>query len=221
MSKYQLVIFDWDGTLMNSEARIVASIQTAAERCGLPVLPDEVSKKIIGLSLDKAILGLYPDASDEQVAEMANAYSQCFLEESQVEMTPFDGAEALLFGLKSCGVKLAIATGKSRRGLDQVLLECGFGPYFDMTRTPVESASKPDPLMLEQILQELDVPVERALMVGDTTFDLQMAKNIDMDRVAMSYGVHEHHELDEHEPLGHFDSLQALHSWLTPRIHVG
>lgn len=216
--RYQLVIFDWDGTLMNSEARIVASIQTAAERCGLPVLSDEASKRIIGLSLDKAILGLYPDADEAKVADMANAYSQCFLEESQVEMVPFDGAESLLLGLRMAGVKTAIATGKSRRGLDQVLSECGFGVYFDMTRTPVESASKPDPLMLEQILAEMGVAVEDALMVGDTTFDLQMAQNINMDRVAMSYGVHDQHELEAHSPLAHFDSLQALHSWLTPRI---
>ncbi|MEA3404818.1 MAG: HAD-IA family hydrolase [Pseudomonadota bacterium] len=218
MKKYELVIFDWDGTLMNSEARIVTSIQTAAERCGFPVLSDHESKQIIGLSLDKAILGLYPDASTEQVQSMADAYSQCFLEESTVEMVPFDGAESLLLGLKSSGIKTAIATGKSRRGLDQVLLECGFGVYFDMTRTPVESASKPNPLMLEQILAEMGVAVENALMVGDTTFDLEMAKNIEMDRVAMSYGVHEAHELESHEPLAHFDSLQELHSWLTPRI---
>jgi len=218
--QYQLVIFDWDGTIMNSEARIVASIQTAAARCGLPVLSDHESKQIIGLSLDNAILGLYPDVTDEQVQAMANAYSQCFLEESQVEMEPFDGAESLLLGLKMAGIKTAIATGKSRRGLDQVLSECGFGGYFDMTRTPVESASKPDPLMLQQILAELNVPVEQALMVGDTTFDLQMAANIDMDRVAMSYGVHDQHLLDAHTPLAHFDDMQALHSWLTPRLKV-
>ena len=218
MRQYKLVIFDWDGTIMNSEARIVASIQTAAARCGLPVLSDHESKQIIGLSLDKAILGLYPEASEAQVQSMSNTYSQNFLEESHVEMEPFDGAESLLLGLKMAGIKTAIATGKSRRGLDQVLGECGFGGYFDMTRTPVESASKPDPLMLHQILAELEVPVEQALMVGDTSFDLQMAASIDMDRVAMSYGVHDQHILDEHTPLAHFDSMQDLHTWLTPRL---
>lgn len=220
MRQYKLVIFDWDGTIMNSEARIVASIQTAAERCGLPVLSDHESKQIIGLSLDKAILGLYPDASEAQVQSMSSAYSQNFLEESHVEMEPFDGAESLLLGLKMAGIKTAIATGKSRRGLDQILSECGFGRYFDMTRTPVESASKPDPLMLHQILAELEVPVEQALMVGDTSFDLQMAASIDMDRVAMSYGVHDQHILDEHTPLAHFDSMQELHTWLTPRLQA-
>ena len=221
MRQYQLVIFDWDGTIMNSEARIVSSIQIAAERCGFPVLSAHESKQIIGLSLDKAILGLYPDASKEQIQSMADAYSQSFLEESQVQMEPFDGAESMLLGLKMSGVKTAIATGKSRRGLDQILLECGFGGYFNMTRTPFESASKPDPLMLTQILAELDVPVEEALMVGDTTFDLEMAAKIDMDRVAMSYGVHAKHQLDDHSPLAHFDDMQALHAWLTPRLKVG
>ncbi len=218
MKKYELVIFDWDGTLMNSEARIVASIQAAAERCGLPVLSDHESKQIIGLSLEKAILGLYPEVGVDQIEAMAQAYTQCFLHESEVAMEAFDGAEAMLFSLKNQGVKLAIATGKSRKGLDQVLQECGFGVYFDMTRTPVESASKPDPLMLEQILAELDVPLESALMVGDTTFDLQMARNINMDRVALAHGVHESHELDVHEPLAHFEDLHALHAWLMTRI---
>jgi len=219
--QYQLVIFDWDGTLMNSEARIVKSIQVAAERCGFPVLSDHESKQIIGLSLDNAILGLYPEASKEQIQAMADAYSQNFLEESSVEMEPFDGAESLLLGLKVSGVKTAIATGKSRRGLDQILKESGFGGYFNMTRTPFESASKPNPLMLNQILAELNVPVEDALMVGDTTFDLQMAATIDMDRVAMSHGVHDQQQLDVHSPLAHFDTLQDLHSWLTPRLKVG
>jgi phosphoglycolate phosphatase len=218
VKKYRVVIFDWDGTLMNSEARIVTSIQTAAARCGLPVLPDHESKKIIGLSLDKAILGLYPHADEATVVAMSEAYSQCFLEESEVEMQAFDGAEALLYSLKSQGVKLAIATGKSRRGLDQVLSECGLGVYFDMTRTPVESASKPDPLMLQQILQELDVSVEHALMVGDTTFDMHMAQQIEMDRVALAHGVHESHELEVHGPLAHFEDLHGLHGWLMSRI---
>ena len=218
MRQYQLIIFDWDGTLMNSEARIVSAIQVAAERCGFPVLSAHDSKQIIGLSLHNAILGLYPLATATQVQLMADAYSQHFLEESTVEMTPFDGAESLLLGLKMAGIKTAIATGKSRRGLDQILKESGFGGYFNMTRTPFESASKPDPLMLKQILAQLNVPAEEALMVGDTTFDLQMASNINMDRVAMSHGVHAQKQLEIHSPLAHFDDLQALHHWLTPRL---
>lgn len=212
--KYRVVIFDWDGTLMNSEARIVDAIQTAAKECGLPVLSYDDSKQIIGLSLEKAILGLYPDLNQSEVVAMSEAYSQNFLEDSTVEMVPFDGAEALLLNLRMQGVKTAIATGKSRRGLNAVLEETGFGSYFDMTRTPVESASKPNPLMLEQILQELDVKVEEAVMIGDTTFDMEMAQNINMDRVALSHGVHQTEVLSEFDPVATLDSLHELNSWL-------
>ena len=212
--KYKAVIFDWDGTLMNSEARIVDAIQTAAKECGLPVLPYHDSKQIIGLSLEKAILGLYPDLDQSKVVAMSQAYTQCFLEDSDVEMVPFDGAEALLLNLKMQGIKLAIATGKSRKGLNAVLAETGFGVYFDMTRTPIESASKPDPLMLSQILQEFDLSAAEAVMIGDTTFDMEMARNIEMDRVALSHGVHQTEVLNEYDPVITLDSLHELNSWL-------
>ncbi len=218
MKKYKAIIFDWDGTLMNSEARIVNSIQYAAKACGFPVLSHDESKQIIGLSLENAILGLYPNANHHQVVAMAEAYTQYFLEESEVAMVPFDGAEALLFNLSQSYVKLAVATGKSRKGLDRVLKESGFGVYFDMTRTPVESASKPNPLMLEQILVEFDLSVDDAVMVGDTTFDMEMAQNIGMDRIALSHGVHQMDVLSPYQPVAELNSLQELNAWLLPRI---
>ena len=214
VKKYKAVIFDWDGTLMNSEARIVDSIQTAARECGFPVLSDYESKQIIGLSLEKAILGLYPEAEQSQVVAMAEAYTQYFLEDCKVPMEAFDGAESLLFNLRQHGLKLAIATGKSRKGLDLVLSECGFGVYFDMTRTPVESASKPDPLMLTQILEAFGLTVDEAVMIGDTTFDMEMAQNIGMDRIALSHGVHQMEVLAEYDPVAQLDSLQELNVWL-------
>lgn len=215
---YKAVIFDWDGTLMNSEARIVDAIQTAAKECGLPVLPYSESKQIIGLSLEKAILGLYPQLNQAEVVRMSEAYTHCFLEESEVEMVPFDGAEALLLNLKMQGVKVAIATGKSRKGLNAVLAETGFGPYFEMTRTPVESASKPDPLMLQQILTEFDLKAGEAVMIGDTTFDMEMAQNINMDRVALSHGVHQTDVLANYHPEVTLDSLDELNAWLMTKI---
>jgi len=215
--KYKAVIFDWDGTLMNSENRIVNSIQHAAKSCGFPMLSQHESKQIIGLSLEKAILGLYPEADQHQVVAMAEAYTQFFLEECEVPMEAFDGAEALLFNLSQSGAKLAVATGKSRKGLNQILKESGFGVYFDMTRTPVESASKPDPLMLQQILTEFNLSVDEAVMIGDTTFDMEMAQNIGMDRVALSHGVHQMEVLSPYNPVAELDSLQALNAWLLPR----
>jgi phosphoglycolate phosphatase len=216
--KYKAVIFDWDGTLMNSEARIVDAIQTAAKETGLPVLPYDESKQIIGLSLENAILGLYPDLDQHKVVAMSEAYTQCFLEESDVEMVPFDGAEALLLNLKQQGLKVAIATGKSRKGLNAVLAETGFGVYFDMTRTPVESASKPNPLMLTQILEEFGLAVEDAVMVGDTSFDMEMAQNINMDRIALSHGVHQTEILQEYNPVATLDSLNELNMWLMNHV---
>ncbi|VAW47107.1 Similar to phosphoglycolate phosphatase, clustered with ribosomal large subunit pseudouridine synthase C [hydrothermal vent metagenome] len=218
MKKYKAVIFDWDGTLMNSENRIVNSIQHAAKACRFPVLSHDESKQIIGLSLENAILGLYPEAEQHQVIAMAEAYTQFFLEESDVPMEAFDGAEALLFNLSQSKIKLAIATGKSRKGLNQVLKESGFGVYFDMTRTPVESASKPDPLMLEQILTEFKLSADEAVMIGDTTFDMEMAQNIGMDRVALSHGVHQMEVLSPYNPVAELNSLQALNTWLMSRI---
>ncbi|MGE4499102.1 MAG: HAD family hydrolase [Hydrogenovibrio sp.] len=216
--QYQCVIFDWDGTLMNSEARIVSSIQTAAERVGFPVLPYDVSKQIIGLSLEKAILTLYPDADASGIEAMAKGYTDCFLDESCVPMLPFEGAEALLQFLHGEGVKVAIATGKSRKGLDQVLDEVGFEPYFHFTRTPVESESKPSPLMLQQILDEFDLAPEQAVMVGDTEFDMQMAQTIDMDRIALSHGVHELERLQGFDPVASFDDLMSMQAWLKGRL---
>lgn len=218
MKQYHCVIFDWDGTLMNSEARIVASIQEAARRCDFPVLSDHQSKQIIGLSLEKAIFDLYPQASIQQIQQMSQAYSQSFLEESDVKMEAFDGAEDLLINLRRTGVKMAVATGKSRRGLNQILSECAFEPYFDMTRTPAESASKPDPLMLTQILAEFGLGVEQAVMIGDTEYDMEMAQNIQMDRIALSHGVHEIERLNKYNPVESFNNLMEMQDWLMPRV---
>lgn len=218
MKKYQCVIFDWDGTLMDSEARIVASIQYAANQLGFPVLSSHESKQIIGLSLEKAIYTLYPQAQAGDIEKMAQAYTEYFLTESSVEMKPFEGTESLLHQLKEQGVKLAIATGKSRRGLNQVLSDTGFQHYFDITRTPVEAESKPSPLMLHQILQAFDLSPEQAVMVGDTEFDMQMAKNIGMDRVALSHGVHDLEVLQSHHPIACFDDLGSMAEWLSLNV---
>jgi phosphoglycolate phosphatase len=220
LKQYQCVIFDWDGTLMNSEARIVHAIQVAAERAGFPVLPAEESKQIIGLSLDNAVQTLYPQADQAGIEAISHGYTECFLNESDVPMRPFDGLESLLAGIRQQGAKTVIATGKSRRGLDQVLAETGLGVHFDWTRTPVESASKPDPLMLEQILEKYGLSPEAAVMVGDTEFDMEMAHALGMDRIAMSHGVHELERLLAYEPVAHHDDLPSLQAWFKDRLRA-
>lgn len=216
---YQVVIFDWDGTIMNSEGRIVDCVQQAARENDMPVLPYEETKQIIGLSLQNAIKALYPDAAAQPglVAAMADTYTQHFLHDSEVAMQPFVGAREMLESLREFGYKTAIATGKSRIGLNAVLEETGFGDLFDFTRTPVESASKPDPLMLRQILQHFDLPVEQAVMVGDTTFDMEMARNLEMDRVALLHGVHNSAQLQPFAPVVELMDLPSLQSWLLSR----
>ena len=214
MKKYKCVIFDWDGTLMNSEARIVDSIQACAKAVGYPILSYDESKEIIGLSIGKAVELLYPQVDEETIAKMSVAYTKHFLEDSTVSMKPYDGVTELLSSIKKSGAKIAIATGKSRKGLDQVLSEMSFANYFDMTRTPVESESKPSPLMLKQILEAFNINADEAIMVGDTEFDMEMAQNINMDKVALSHGVHDLHRLQKYNPVTCCDDLEELKDWL-------
>jgi len=133
-------------------------------------------------------------------------------------MLPFEGAQVLLEALRKEKVLTAVATGKSRKGLDRVLAEVGYEGLFDMTRTPVESESKPSPLMLQQILDQFGLTADQAVMVGDTEFDMLMAQNIGMDRIALSHGVHELERLMAFEPVAHFDDLLSMKHWLLNHI---
>lgn len=218
MKKYKCIIFDWDGTLMNSEARIVDSIQACARAVGYPVLSYDESKEIIGLSIHKAVEALYPQVDEATMTEMAVAYTQHFTDDSTVSMQPYPFVEELLSSIKASGAMAAIATGKSRKGLDTVLSEMPFAHYFDMTRTPVESESKPSPLMLQQILDNFGIAANEALMVGDTEFDMEMAQNINMDKVALSHGVHELERLKMFNPVVCCDDLTELKDWLLGRM---
>ena len=218
--KYKCVIFDWDGTLMNSEARIVDSIQACAKAVGYPVLSYDESKEIIGLSIDKAVEFLYPQVDKGTMARMAVAYTKHFLEDSSVHMQPYPNVVELLAAIKATGAKIAIATGKSRKGLDQVLSEVKFADYFDMTRTPVESESKPSPLMLKQILEKFELSADEAIMVGDTSFDMEMAQNINMDKAALSHGVHELARLQKYNPVVCCDNLTELKNWLNNHLEA-
>ena len=211
--KYELLIFDWDGTLCDSTGRIVDSMQQAARESGLRAVPDSAVQNIIGLGLPEAIRTVWPEINEEQMSPMKEAYARYFLKDSLVGMGLFPGAQELLRQQQDFR-RLAVATGKSRKGLDRVLSDLGVGRFFAVTRCADETLSKPDPLMLKQILAEIGVPVERALMVGDTSFDLDMANAIGMDSVAMSHGAHDEAVLLACRPKAICHSINELSEWI-------
>jgi phosphoglycolate phosphatase len=212
---YQVVIFDWDGTLMDSTARIVSCLRTASQCAELTILSNGQYANVIGLSLDHALRALHPEATEWQIKVMDAVYRWQFMEANTVEMSPFSGAESLLQALTGLGKHVAVATGKSRHGLDAVLADTGFGQYFTLTKSAEETASKPDPKMLHEILNELSLDVSQAVMVGDSVFDLDMAQRLGMDCVAVTHGVHGIERLQAFNPVCVCDDLHQLHAWLT------
>lgn len=212
---YQLLIFDWDGTLVDSISRIVESLRVAAEACDLPQLDDSALKGIIGLGLPEAIAVLYPDLSDPQrIARYREVYASHY---SHLEAAPsplFAGVEDALESFREAGYRLAVATGKTRRGLDRVLAGRGWERYFDVTRCADETASKPDPLMLRQIMAHCGVNAGASLMVGDSPFDLRMARNAAMDCVAVGYGAQSLDVLRQESPTLAIEHFDELRHWL-------
>jgi len=216
---YKLLIFDWDGTLANSIGRIVESMHAASDRSGFPRCDDLAVKGIIGLGLPEAIRSLYPEIGDEELVAFRQHYADHYIA-LEAEPSPlFDGVADTLQTLRAEGYHLAVATGKARRGLDRVLKSHGWDDYFDITRAADETASKPHPLMLEQILAHCNVRPEHALMVGDSSFDLQMARNAGMGSVAVSYGAQTIQALQAFEPRLSIDHFPELHAWLSGRAH--
>ena len=207
---YDLVIFDWDGTVMDSTGRIVSCMQLAAVDLGLPSLPDETVCGIIGLGLPEAIGTLYPVLDAGVIERMRERYAFHFIAAEATPSALYPGAESLLTGLREAGMKLAVATGKSRKGLQRVWGNTGLDRYFDASRCADESHSKPHPAMVLELLQEMAVSAQRAIVVGDTTFDLEMARAAGVDRVAVSYGAHPVEKLLPCEPLAVIDRLHHL-----------
>lgn len=207
----ELVIFDWDGTLFDSVGQIVASLQFAAQQFQQP-LSEESAKSIIGLGLPEVMQTLFPQVPELQ-ADILQCYSEHYVANSKGDRW-FDGVDHLLKDLKQLGLKLAVATGKSRKGLDRVLTQTESHDIFDITRAASETKSKPHPLMLQEILDVTEVSADRAIMVGDTSYDLEMAKNIKMPRIGVSYGVHSPAILQQFEPLMIAENVQDLHAYL-------
>ncbi|RAU47390.1 MULTISPECIES: HAD-IIIA family hydrolase [unclassified Pseudomonas] len=211
---YELLIFDWDGTLSDSIGRILDAMRQAANLAGRPVRDDQAIKGIIGLGLPEAIRTLYPDISGNDLLDFRQHYADSYMAMDAEPSKLFDGVRESLEAFRAEGYRLAVATGKARRGLDRVLKAHGWLDYFDATRAADETASKPDPLMLNQILDHCGVKPDKALMVGDASFDLMMANNAGMDAVAVGYGAQSLEALLAYKPrltIGHFSELRT---WL-------
>jgi phosphoglycolate phosphatase len=214
MKKFDLIVFDWDGTLMDSEARIRACMQAAAADLALPVPATEAIREIIGLGLYEAVVSLYPDIDESSANRVVERYRHHYLVENATPSPLFHGSAETIRALESMGFLLAVATGKGRRGLDSVLESTGLGPCFHTTRSADDAFSKPHPDMLLQILDQLGVDADRALMVGDTAFDLQMAANARVASLAVTYGVHSRERLQRCNPLGYIDDIREIRDWL-------
>ena len=211
--RYDLIVFDWDGTVMDSTAVIVDSIQSACRDLDLTVPDDEMARHVIGLGLNQALRHAVPDAPESMYESLVARYRHHFLAQGQA-IPLFEGARETIAELHGAGYWLGIATGKNRAGLDRALESTGLKKYFHATRTADQTFSKPHPAMLLELMYELAVSAERALMIGDTTHDVQMAQNAKVDAVAVGYGAHPPEQLQELNPLALVGDFAELRAWL-------
>ncbi len=212
---YDLIVFDWDGTLMDSALHIVTSMQHAIRGLSLPARTDEQLRELIGLGLNDAFARLYPELNTAATLQLLSEYRQHFLNPPVPEARLFSGVQDTLSELMAQGYQLAVATGKSRRGLDRALSETGLGPLFVTSRCADECKSKPDPQMLEEILWECEVDPVRALMVGDTEYDVAMARSAGVRAVGVACGVHAPERLTTAGAHGVLPNVATLSRWLS------
>lgn len=211
--KYDLVIFDWDGTLMDSEAKIVRCFREAAKDAGAAYPGDAAVRNIIGLGLKEAIDAIFPDTDEAIRDTVLEGYRDHFLVHDKTEMPLFPGVPEGLADMANHGYQMAVATGKARRGLSRVLDSSPLKHFFDVTRCADETRSKPHPLMLEEIIFETGISPQRAIMVGDTVYDLEMAQNAGIDSLAVSYGVHPCDRLVDYTPNKCMHSFRDVRDW--------
>jgi len=214
MPAYKLAIFDWDGTLMDSIAHIVDSMQQAAVSLGEVVPSVDAVRNIIGLGLPEAIIILFPTLDAARRELVRQQYAHHFIAGSPDKIQLFDGVVALLEQLRDEGVLLAVATGKSRLGLNRVLEQTQLGDYFVATRCADETASKPHPLMLQELLAHTNIAAHEAVMIGDTSYDLEMAQQLNMPRIGVTYGVHSVDILQSYQPLAIVNDVYQLQQYL-------
>ena len=211
--QFDLIAFDWDGTLFDSTAIITRSIQRAVRDVGGTVPTDRDASFVIGMGLMQALAHAAPDVPKERYPELGARYRHHYAMH-QNDITLFDGVLALLDDLRQRNHLLAVATGKSRNGLNEALALASLKGAFDGSRTADETAGKPDPRMLHELMAEFDVAPERTLMIGDTTHDLQMARNAGCASVGVSYGAHEPDEFHTLQPVYIGHSVRDVHQWL-------
>ena len=212
--KYQLLVFDWDGTLADSEACIIDAMRLATAEAELPTCNDAQIRDVIGLSLEGAIEVLFPEAEISVRNSVADTYREHYFSTSTSPVPVFEGVIEILEKLNQENYFLAVATGKSRRGLDRSLNETGLDKYFHTTRCADETISKPNPQMLIGIIGFFGLETVDALMIGDSEYDLQMANNAGAESVAVSYGVHDAERLQQCEPLGIIHNITELPDYL-------
>lgn len=214
--QYELLIFDWDGTLMDSAGLIVDSIQQACTDLGIPVPDERACRQIIGLGLSQALQTLLPDLPEDDYPRLVERYRHHYLGRD-AEIPLFTGVEEGIRELHGAGFTLAVATGKSMKGLDRALEYTHLRPYFSATRCADQTHSKPHPAMVEEILDELVLKRSQALVIGDTSHDMLMAANAGVDRLGVTYGAHLPEDLHVHAPVAVLDSFMELQTWLMKR----
>jgi phosphoglycolate phosphatase len=211
--QFDLLVFDWDGTLMDSAACIALSLQSACQDLGLPVPSERDARYVIGLGLADAMAHILPGITASEYPRITERYRHHFLQRDSGTAL-FSGAADMLRWLRGAGYLLAIATGKSRRGLDRALADTRLDDCFHATRCADEGHSKPDPGMLHRLLEMLDVGPERALMIGDTTHDMAMAQAAGIQRLAIRHGAHDECDLLKYDPLACVADCRELWQWL-------
>lgn len=213
-TRYKLIVFDWDGTLMDSASGIVASIQEASREMGLEVPTRDRASHVIGLGLHDSLRFAVPDLPESGYAAFSDLYRKHFLAR-EVGMGLFPGVGELLKSLCDAGYSLAVATGKSRKGLDRALDACGLRSCFVASRCADETSPKPHPAMLHELMKELSRAPRELVMIGDTSHDLDMAASAGVDAVAVTYGAHPEDLLRARAPRGVVGSIAELDAWLS------
>jgi phosphoglycolate phosphatase len=204
------VIFDWDGTLVDSVEHIADSLHQAATDLGYPELEREAYRDIIGLGMVEALEKLYPGLSRDEMLAIREGYAGYFFQKVTTPQNVFEGMADVVVDIRESGRKVSVATGKSRRGLDMALTTSGLGPHFDITRCADETRSKPDPLMLVEILAFYRLEPAEAVMIGDTRYDLEMARRIGMPAIGVEWGVHKKDVLADYDPHAVVSSVGEL-----------